>query len=147
MKRIALIFCTAIVMVSCAPTVPQQAAQPTAPELRPQVMTQAHPDRAMGAKDWICLDSLRVSVDQGPPASLTLKDPRCTSVFINGRTSPLIEGRSVLSDLGPLGSASFRHRSRPSSCCHNSEDNRGFPHMPPAPRCGGNMLAHFGSAP
>ena len=54
---------------------------------------------------------------------------------------------AVLSVLAPLSSASFRHRGWHSSCYQDSEDNRGFPHIPPAPYCGGNMLAHCGSAP
>jgi hypothetical protein len=52
----------------------------------------------------------------------------------------------VLSVFAPLSWASFGLRHQHSSCCQDSEDNRGFPHMPPAPHCGGNMLAHMGSA-
>jgi hypothetical protein len=53
----------------------------------------------------------------------------------------------VLSVLAPVSPASFRHRRRHSNCYQDSEDNRGLPHIPPAPHCGGNMLAHCGSAP
>jgi hypothetical protein len=93
MKPIALILYAALALVSCGPT-PQQVVQPTASDPPPPVVMQAHPDAVMGRKDWICLDSLRVTINPGPPASLTLKDPRCTSVFINERTSPLTEGRA-----------------------------------------------------
>jgi hypothetical protein len=53
---------------------------------------------------------------------------------------------TVLSVFAPLSWASFGLRHLHSSCCQDSEDNRGFPHMSPAPHCGGNMLAHMGSA-
>jgi hypothetical protein len=52
----------------------------------------------------------------------------------------------VLSVFAPLNWASFGLRHQHSSCCQDSEDNRGFPHMSPAPHCGGNMFPHSGSA-
>jgi len=52
----------------------------------------------------------------------------------------------VLSVFAPLSWASFGLRHQDSSCCQDSEDNRGFPHMSPAPHCRGTMLAHSRSA-
>ena len=55
-------------------------------------------------------------------------------------------GLPAMSVFARLSSASFEHRRQDSSCCQDSKDNRGFPPMPPARHCGGNMLAHTGSA-
>ena len=52
----------------------------------------------------------------------------------------------VLSVFAPLSSASFDYLRQHSICRHDSEDNRDFPHMPPAPHCGGDVLAYTGSA-
>src|ERR1700723_3472087 len=53
---------------------------------------------------------------------------------------------TVLSVFAPLSWASFGLCHQHSSCCQDSGDNRGFPHMSPAPHCSGNMLAYTGSA-
>lgn len=53
----------------------------------------------------------------------------------------------VLSDLAPLVLTNFGHRRRRSSCRQDSENDRGFLHMPPAPPRSRIMLPHSGSAP
>jgi len=52
----------------------------------------------------------------------------------------------VLSVFAPLSSASCGHRRQHSSCCQDSKDNRGFPHVPLMPHCGGNVFTHSGPA-
>ena len=69
------------------------------------------------------------------------RKPDPTVVIMDGQSV-----KTVLSVFAPLSSASFDHRRQDSSCCQDSEDNRGFPHVPPTPHSGGNMFPHTGSA-
>jgi transposase len=69
------------------------------------------------------------------------RKPDPTVVIMDGQSV-----KTVLSVFAPLSSAGFDHRRQDSSCCQDSEDNRGFPHVPPRPHSGGNMLPHSGSA-